>query len=679
MDLSQGLLINKLILQGHRKDYVVPFHPGINIIYGDADTGKSSILRLIYYLLGGKQIKLDEEIASSVKSAVLEVSLNGTTYCISRDVFNPTRDIDVYSGHYEDISNSFPEKYKSSVSKADDKNKSLSDFLFEALELPSVSLKRAPTKDSSETARLSFLDLFKFMYLDQDDVGSTHMLNIGNYVLETRNREVFKYIFSVLDSNISELEVDIANKTQEKNQLTSEYEVVTGFLSQTEFKTSEELDEEITNIEDLKVEVEERLSDLNNRITGDNELYESLKDALNLINLKIKEQEEHKESSLKNIERFTRLHNDYENDIGKIKASLSSKEIIGREIGAQTNCPVCETVVSIEDLSERFDLPSDQRLKNELTSITRRSRDLKQLIVDNRGDLNRATSFLSLLYEERTKARDMMDEELASSISPYLTERDAIIRELAQFDERREKAAHSLKVRNKQSAIADKIARLQGTIEKLKLKRDELEKSSPSLEDVVKDLGADLNKFIQQVKIKNHHGIGIDDKSLFPKVRNVEYRKINSGGLRTIVSIGYLTSILSQKLRKETNIPGLLMIDTVGKFLGKTPEDQLIGILENADDFDGVEDPEKYKNLFETLIRVAEKFDNENKLCQIILVDNDIPRDVAYKNKGFEIAHYRSSGVNQLPIGLIDDWDSVVESEEQVKGIENNQRSENES
>ena len=661
MNLSQGLLLKNLILLGHRKDYKVPFHPGINIIYGDADTGKSSILRLVYYLLGGKQIKLDEEITSSVKHAILEISINGHPYCISRDIFSASRDVDVYSCEYSEISNSFPDKYKSSVSKGDDENKSLSDFLIESLEFPTVRLKQAPTKDSSETARLSFLDLFKFMYLDQDDVGSTHMLNIGNPVVETKNREVFKYVFSVLDSSISELEVDISKKTQEKTQLSNQYTTVTNFLSQTEFKSSEDLDEEISNIDDIKIEVQNRLSDLNSRMTSDNELYEGLKDALNTINLNIEQQEDVKSTSLRNIERFTRLLNDYQNDIDKIKASLSSKEIIGREIQEQTSCPICENTIDIDSVSEKFDVPSDTRLKGELTSITRRSKDLNQLISDNRTDLETANALLAELYNEKTKARKIMDEELENSVSPYLAERDAIVKELAQLDERREKAVHSLRVRNKQSAIADQIGRLEGTIEKLRLKLDELKENSPSLDKVLNDLGTDVNKFIQKVKIKNHYGVGIDQKTFFPHVRNTEYRKINPGGLRTIVSIGYLASILSQKLRKETNIPGLLMIDTVGKFLGKTPEESEGYNTQDIDDIDGVADPEKYKNLFEALVSLAEEFDNENKLCQIILVDNDMPRGVAYENQGFEIAHYRSNGINNLPIGLIDDWDAIDE------------------
>ena len=659
MDISQGLLLKNLILHGHRKDYRVKFNPGINIIYGDADTGKSSILRLVCYLLGGKEIKIDEEISSSVKYAVLEITINGIPYCISRDIFNPARDIDVYLCKYSEISNSFPEKYKSSVTKGDDQNKSLSEFLLGALELPSVRLKQAPKKDSSETARLSFLDLFKFIYLNQDDVGSTHMLNIGNYVLETKNREVFKYIFNVLDSGISEIEVDIASKTQEKAKLSNQYLAISHFLSQTEFKSSQDLDEEISNIDNINVEVKNRLSDLNGRMINDSELYEGLKDALNTINLNIEQKEEEKSNAIRSIERYSRLLNDYQNDIDRIESSLSAKKFIGRDIQEKTSCPVCETIIDIGDISDKFDIPSDMLLKSELTSIKRRSKDLKQLISDNRSDLDTANSLLIELYSEKNKARQIIDEELENSISPYLAERDAIVKESAQLDERRETAVHSLRVRNKQAAFADQISRLEGTIEKLKIKLDELKKDAPLLDNVLKDLGVDINKFIQQVKIKNHHGIGIDEKTFFPKVRNIEYRNINSGGLRTIFSIGYLASILLQKLRKETNIPGLLMIDTVGKFLGKTPEDSDGAQIDSENDVDGVADPEKYKNLFDALVAIAEEFDAKGKLCQIILVDNDMPRDVAYENKGFEIAHYRSNGINGLPIGLIDDWDST--------------------
>ncbi|MBF4253706.1 AAA family ATPase, partial [Vibrio anguillarum] len=182
MSKSKGLLIKQLILVGYRKNYSVPFYPGVHIIYGDADTGKSSILRIIYYMLGGKQVKLDEEVSSSVSYAVLELDINGSHFCIVRDLYNYNKDVEVYRCTYEKIKEHYPEKFFSSISQSTLEKKSLSSFIINELNFPSVEIKQAPSKDISETARLSILDLFKYMYLNQDDVGSTHMLNIGNYV-----------------------------------------------------------------------------------------------------------------------------------------------------------------------------------------------------------------------------------------------------------------------------------------------------------------------------------------------------------------------------------------------------------------------------------------------------------------------------------------------------------------
>ena len=44
-----SLYIEKLVVEGSRKSYSVPFQEGINVIFGDSDTGKSGILELIDY------------------------------------------------------------------------------------------------------------------------------------------------------------------------------------------------------------------------------------------------------------------------------------------------------------------------------------------------------------------------------------------------------------------------------------------------------------------------------------------------------------------------------------------------------------------------------------------------------------------------------------------------------
>ncbi|MGL6366000.1 AAA family ATPase [Aeromonas veronii] len=68
------------------KNYSVNFHEGVNIIYGDSATGKSSILNLIDYLLGAKTFSLYPEIESSGRYCLLDVTLNSQRYTIKRDL-----------------------------------------------------------------------------------------------------------------------------------------------------------------------------------------------------------------------------------------------------------------------------------------------------------------------------------------------------------------------------------------------------------------------------------------------------------------------------------------------------------------------------------------------------------------------------------------------------------------
>lgn len=102
--MTSSILIHKLVVVGVRKNYTVKFNPGVNIIYGDSATGKSSILELIDYLFGSKHFDSYPEIESAARYAVLDVSLNKNRYSIKRDIFNASKLIEVYSCKFEEIS-----------------------------------------------------------------------------------------------------------------------------------------------------------------------------------------------------------------------------------------------------------------------------------------------------------------------------------------------------------------------------------------------------------------------------------------------------------------------------------------------------------------------------------------------------------------------------------------------
>lgn len=199
MKLKPNISIASLNLIGYRKNYTIPFYPGINIIYGDSDTGKSSVLEFINYLLGASNIELADEVKSSVEYAALELEINGVKMTIKRDIYRPREYVEVYPCEVDKCSQFFPKKYSPVFTDPHAPDGFFSDFLLDSLGFPKVKIKVSPSKADSDVKRLSFRNIFKYVYVNQDDVGSKSFLELNNPVFATRNREVLKYMFNVLD------------------------------------------------------------------------------------------------------------------------------------------------------------------------------------------------------------------------------------------------------------------------------------------------------------------------------------------------------------------------------------------------------------------------------------------------------------------------------------------------
>ena len=96
------------------------------------------------------------------------------------------------------------------------------------------------------------------------------------------------------------------------------------------------------------------------------------------------------------------------------------------------------------------------------------------------------------------------------------------------------------------------------------------------------------------------------------------------------------------------------MIDTVGKYLGKT--DTKYGETDaDEDQKEGTSDPKKYMNIYREMLSLCEKVANKSGSLQIIVVDNDLPASIEMTSPGAIAAYFRSDGRNGNSRGLIDD------------------------
>lgn len=651
LEQKPSIVIQKLVLVGRRKNYVIPFSEGVNIVYGDSATGKSSVLECINYLFGSSKFIYDREIESSVLHIMMELEINGSPYVIKRDIFNANAEIEVYFSALDSLSEVFPSKYSPNFQQIG-RDGYFSDFMLAALNVPNLKMKQAPTKDESPMVRLSFRDLFKFCYLKQDDVGTKGLLGDGGYAA-VKNKETFKYIFNLLDTNISDLQEEVSAITRREKELDTKYKAVSEFLRMAEFKTETDLDDAKASLEDKRQAAHGELTRINDEITSGNESYTILKIALKNFVAKISLLESDLLESDSAVDRYVRLKNDYQQDIQKLKSIRVSEELIGAP-KTTFSCPLCDSAVSMDLIKAEHSIQDSDKVSQETNTLIRRIKDVDSLIQKERDKHIHFSNELASLIEDRDHARRMLDEEMHSMISPYLTERDAWSSELARIDEQKRNIEHAIKVRNQQKLIFKELLDTQDKIEAMQKRLAELSAKAPALHEVLKDLGDALASYLHHIKIADLRDISISPRTFLPILRNRDYRDITSGGLRTILSIGHFMGIFGAAVTTHVNLPSFLMIDTVGKYLGKTSQKYTETDV-TADVREGVSDPKKYLNLYGAMFAVASLAKNKGARAQIIVVDNDIPPEIYTSHPEAIVAFFNSEGLDGARRGLIDD------------------------
>ncbi|EEW2250048.1 exonuclease SbcC, partial [Escherichia coli] len=431
---------------------------------------------------------------------------------------------------------------------------------------------------------------------------------------------------------------------------------VAEFLRETGYESISSLDDAITECDILIEDIEESLSEINATMTADSENYNELKSLHNEFNLKIKGLNKKSIELSHKKDQYIRLKNDYLNDVKKIKAIHIANERIGSLVDVKCNCPICDNIMSINTTDGGFINSKPEQLDEELNSLIKRTKSIEELIIGITAQQHDMLVSKNILEKDLLKVSEMIDSESREMITPFLTQRDTLIKEVVSTKKQRENLVSSLRVRNHQEEILVRQKTLIDNLEKLNEELDRLRSNAPSIDGVLSDLADNLNDFLAKINIKNRTGIDINKTHFSAIVRGKDYFNITSGGLRTIVSIGYMSSILKSSVKNDINHPRLLMLDTVGKYLGKNLKEKYVEFTDKKEDaIEGASDPLKYEKIYFNLIDICNYAEKNKSPIQIIVVDNDVPENLAEKLREITVAQYSSTGENGLPIGLIDD------------------------
>lgn len=181
----QHLIIKRLlVVSGRKQVYDQEFFAGVNIIRGDNGTGKSTVMDLLFFVLGGDVKEWTEE-QSRCNYVMCEVEASGKTLTLKREIANSTS-MFIYEGALD------PEAPSSAFLalpyRVSERKESFSQVLFDYLNLPRYQKDDSVTLTMHQILRLIYVDQItppnKILRQEPSNFDSySNRLAIGEYLL----------------------------------------------------------------------------------------------------------------------------------------------------------------------------------------------------------------------------------------------------------------------------------------------------------------------------------------------------------------------------------------------------------------------------------------------------------------------------------------------------------------
>jgi hypothetical protein len=317
-----------------RKPAVVKFSDGLNVIYGPSNTGKSSILEAIDFMLGREEAPKELPEHLGYEEIFLGIRfLDGTNFTLCRSI---------KGGDYkllEGLHFSIPEGLKFEVLKAKTATKkleSVSNFILKRIDLFGAKLKKNARNEKKSLTLRTLLPLF---FINERDIqGESSPFISGQYIEKTYETSRLRYLLTgVDDSSLIEEKIQIEARISSSARVGLLGDLVDGMKKKIVDVSSED-----TSIEELSNQLallEQSIETANSSLSVHQESY------YEALARKNDEQNQFKELSERTVEvnamivRFGLLLKHYESDIERLDGIIESGSLIGAL--PDTNCPLC--------------------------------------------------------------------------------------------------------------------------------------------------------------------------------------------------------------------------------------------------------------------------------------------------------------------------------------------------
>ncbi|MHA0857523.1 AAA family ATPase [Paenibacillus sp. CMAA1364] len=601
--MNQFIRINKLIVEGDYYKRTFPFDSGLNIISGDSYSGKSLILKLIDYCLGDKEkinLKVQKELGQFCDDVFLELVIMGRTFTFKRELKQNTTKIHVYYTDAEELSSFIPK----TIDYQD-----LSRFILDVLEIPEFKrIKNKAHETTKTTESISFRDILRFVYINQHELGTKNFLNNENHFVRPKNKPTFQLLHKLINPDLDALIQQIVDNENKIKLLEREIESLNLYLKERDAEDQlllhSKLNELENKIKEKKLEKERLLQQINNKKSENNKLYNEVK--LEVINQarELANMEELSRSIQFSLGSKKNLLDDYNKELDELIATKEAFFHYKYE-NHEHHCPLCDSMIKMN-----LPVESQETINQAIIQLNKKISTLTASILQNESTLNEANAYIEQV-KGRKDIYDIAFRKFSENIeTPFLAEIEVLNSFISSFQNNENLIKELVRVHKKIEEKNITISSALKMLERLRGQEQGLRVEENVEEDILTFLNKEYRVLLESFNFSTNHLVDyIHPDTYMPYYHDASVFDHESGGLVMCIQIAYLGAILKLKIdQPELNHPGLLMFDTVSKYLG---------INSNVADDERL-DPQSYRAIYSFLIELQDNI-------QIIIVDNTPP------------------------------------------------------
>lgn len=573
--------LSSLVLNLRRGATQIDF-ADVSYFWGQMGAGKSSILRLIDYCLGGS-IQLSPAMQDEFVSATLKVSLLKGDLTIERPR-DSDRVIAQWNGGSDGFEVSLPARRPEGEVLPGTGVEQLSDLLFWLSDIRPPRVRKSKTRDDSETARLSMRDLLWYCYLDQDEIDSSffHLDESAPYYKRYKSRDVLRYVIGFHDEKVAELEAELDQMRGERLALTTTIDGLVKVLKEVGVESETQILQRVSELREQASAFYAQIEAARERSTRD----QGTDHAADILRAQAREMGEELgrlDEAIADIlevqERDQRHLHEIETLSLKFRRSVSAKAVLTGV--AFESCPRCARDLPERDASCcKVCGQADDVETTDPVELAMIERDAKARATELRSILSRHAAKLESLQKQReallaTKARIERErnEAMRRYDTAYLSTMIATEREAASLLQEAENVETLIRLPRMVEAQRENLADIVGKEQRLRAELKEARVDAESDETNLDQLKA---YFLDCLVRAGVPGITEDDRveittpSFYPEVFGpnpnqsavTTFATISSGGKKTLFKCCFAIAVHRLAVELKAPLPEVLIIDS---------------------------------------------------------------------------------------------------------------------